>query len=480
MKNFAKKDLPSKLVSTTKVEADTSQSIIVQAFSLVASCLELSSYQAAATGLATNLATKLECEQVSIGLAKNGRLNVRAMSHSARWDKRTNLIQRINAAMDESCDQETTIVFPVPAKDAKKKFSRAHKKLSELNNSSVLCTVPLANEGVITGAITLERLSSNRFAPSSIQLVELVATIAGPLLEMKRLEERFILNKLWDSFANTLGHVVGRGHIKTKLLVMSLMGLLIFSNFATGIHHVTADSVLEGRIQRTISAASDGYILSSFVRAGDLVKKDQVMAKLDDKDLKLQISKLSNQQKKLDHEYQDALVQHERVEISVLTIKIKQVETELKLFNEQLSRLEATAPFDGYVLEGDLTQALGMPIKRGDVMFKIAPLNDYRVMLNVDESDISFIQNKQTGKLTLTGLPNKKFPIVIEKITPVSIAKSGKNVFQVEATLKELDPQLRPNMKGVGKIEVGENKLLWIWTHKLVDWLVLKTWSMMP
>ena len=30
---------------------------------------------------------------------------------------------------------------------------------------------------------------------------------------------------------------------------------------------------------------------------------------------------------------------------------------------------------------------------------------------------------------------------------------------------------------GLGKIEVGERRMLWVWTHKMVDWLRLKLWS---
>jgi len=461
-------------------ESQASQLLVVQAFSLVASCLEFPSYQAAATGLATNLATRLQCERVSIGLSKNQRLHISAMSYSARWDKRSNLVQSINAAMDESCDQETTIVYPVPVKDAKKKFVGAHKKLSDSQKSVVLCTVPLSNEGQVTGAITLERNVKNRFQPSSVQLIELVATIAGPLLEMKRLEERWIVRKLWESILNAIGRIIGLGFIKTKLILLIVSSMVVFMLMTNGTHRVTADSILEGSVQRTISAASDGYVMSSAVRAGDTVSENQVMAKLDDKDLQLEIEKLKSQRSQLEHEFQDALVQHKRLEISVLTVKLSQIDTELDLINERLARLKIVSPFDGIVLEGDLTQALGMPIKRGDVMFKIAPLNDYRVILSVDETDISYMQVNQHGMLTLTGLPDENFDIAIEKITPVSKAKDGRSVFHVEAKLSQNDPQLRPNMKGISKIEIGEKKLFWIFTHKLVDWFYLHTWAFLP
>jgi hypothetical protein len=35
-------------------------------------------------------------------------------------------------------------------------------------------------------------------------------------------------------------------------------------------------------------------------------------------------------------------------------------------------------------------------------------------------------------------------------------------------------------MEGVGKIEVEQRKLVWIWTHTLTDWIRLWLWSRLP
>jgi hypothetical protein len=32
-------------------------------------------------------------------------------------------------------------------------------------------------------------------------------------------------------------------------------------------------------------------------------------------------------------------------------------------------------------------------------------------------------------------------------------------------------------MEGIGKLDAGERSLLWIWTHRMVDWLKLQLWS---
>jgi hypothetical protein len=35
-------------------------------------------------------------------------------------------------------------------------------------------------------------------------------------------------------------------------------------------------------------------------------------------------------------------------------------------------------------------------------------------------------------------------------------------------------------MEGVGKIEVDNRLLAWIWTHQAIDWLRLKAWNWLP
>jgi hypothetical protein len=35
-------------------------------------------------------------------------------------------------------------------------------------------------------------------------------------------------------------------------------------------------------------------------------------------------------------------------------------------------------------------------------------------------------------------------------------------------------------MEGVGKIDIDERKLLWIWTYKIVHWIRMFFWSWWP
>ena len=235
--------------------------------------------------------------------------------------------------------------------------------------------------------------------------------------------------------------------------------------------------MVEGSVQRTVAAPIDGYISSVEVGAGDLVSANQLMGALDESDLRLQRLKWSTLRRQMVSESREAMAQHNRAEVSIISAKIDQADAELELIDEQLARTRLVAPFDGMVIEGDLSQRLGTPVSRGDVLFKVAPMDDYRIVLKVDEQDIAPVAPGQPGKLILASMPSRVLELRVDKITPVSTAEGGRNFFRVEASLLADDLLLQPGMEGVGKITVSEANLFWIWTHDLANWLRLRAWT---
>jgi multidrug resistance efflux pump len=246
------------------------------------------------------------------------------------------------------------------------------------------------------------------------------------------------------------------------------------------VHRVTAKAVLEGEIQRAAVAPFDGFIRRAPVRAGDVVRKGDLLAALDDRDLVLDSMKWRAERDKLSQKERDALAKHDRPNLIVLKAQIDQAEAQLALAEDKLSRSKIVAPYDGVVVSGDLSQMLGSPIERGKVLFETAPLEAYRLIIHVDERDVRFVTTGQTGDVALAGRPADRVPFTITKITPVTVAEEGRNTFRVEAQIGEGGTSLRPGMEGVAKIATGDRSLIWIWTHEIADWLRLTAWKYIP
>ena len=433
----------------------------------------------AATAFVTAAATSLKCDRVSLGFLQGERIRIRAVSHSADFAAQTNLIRAITAAMEEAVDQRSAVVYPA-APDDRAQVTRAHGELARQHGAGAICSVPLSAGTRVVGALTLERPSETPFDAPAVDVCEALAALAGPVLEIQRREDRWLIAKVGVWFRDLLGKIVGTRHIPLKLSLVTAAALIFFLARATGEYRVSATATLEPVVRRAAIAPFAGYVTEAPVRAGDLVHRDQVLVTLDDNDLRLQRMKWASQLDQLAKQYQQAQGQRKAAETIILAAQMDQARAEMALLDDELARSRVRSAIDGIIVTGDLSQSLRAPVERGQVLFEVAPLDAFRVVLQVDERSIADVQVGQSGTLVLSGFPGDELPFRVTRITPVSTAKEGRNYFRVEAQLRRTPDRLRPGMEGVGKISVDRRWLIWIWSHDIADWVRLTLWRWLP
>ena len=452
---------------------------IQAALDLVATSVGHDRFYASAMALVTALATKLQCERVSLGFVTRGRTRVFAVSHSAEFKQHTNLMRSIAEAMDEAVDQRESIVYPNGSAGSVV-VSCAHAELARQHGAGAVCSIPLEALGVPIGALMLERPVNQPFDSKAIELCQSVAALAGPILNMHRREDRWLITKAVDSVRSYLVSLFGPRHVGLKLATAAVVGLVLFCVLAKGDYRVSAKTVLEPIVQRAAAAPFDGYIREAPVRAGDLVQTGQVLCTLDDRELRLERLKSLSKFEEYQKEYHKAMAEREAAKVEILTAQMHQAQSEIALLDDQLAHTKVLAPFDGIVVTGDLSQQLGAPIEKGKVLFEVAPLDSYRLVIEVDERDIADVAVGQHGSLMLSAFPSEIIAVTVEKMTPVSTAEEGRNFFRVEARFDQSHDRLRPGMEGAGKIDIDRRSLMWIWTHQIVDWIRLAVWSWLP
>lgn len=445
---------------------------------LVATALQERRYAPSALAVANELAARLSCDRVSIGVEAADGIEVRAISHTASFDPKTNLVRLISEAMHEVLDADSAIVHPGAEGD--ELGALAHAELARELKDAAILSVPLLQDGHAVGVLTLERARGEPFDAQALELARTVGMLLGPILELKRQAERSEWQRLREALAGGARALFGPRHPGLKLLASLGAFAVLFLALASGEYRVSAKTVIEGEVQRAVVAPFDGYVAESRARAGDNVAKGQLIARLDERDLRLERTRLESEREQLLGKHRQALATLDRATMAVVAAQISQTDAQLSLVDDRLARAGLVAPFDGVVVSGDLSQMLGTPVEQGKVLFQVAPLSAYRVILEVDERDIAQVRVGQKGELALSGIPDQRLRFAVKQITPVSTAQEGRNYFRVEAQLDDASARLRPGMEGVGKVAVGSRKLFWIWTHPLLDWLSLWLWRWLP
>src|SRR6267143_3125266 len=317
-------------------ERDARLARLALAADLVATALQERRFAASALAVANELAARMSCERVSIGLETPAGIELEAISHTASFDPKTNLVRLIADAMHEVLDLDAAIVHPAVAGD--ELGAIAHAELAREFRDVAVCSVPLLADGHAIGALTLERASGEPFDAPAVELCKTVGMLLGPILALKRDNERGEWQRLRQAATGAARALFGPRHPGAKLLAALGAAAVVFLALASGEYRVAAKTVIEGEVQRAAVAPFDGYVAESRVRAGDTVKKGQVLARLDERELKLEQTRLASEREQLMRKHRQAFAALDRASMAVIAAQINQAEAQLSLVEDKLAR----------------------------------------------------------------------------------------------------------------------------------------------
>jgi len=263
--------------------------------------------------------------------------------------------------------------------------------------------------------------------------------------------------------------------ILAAVLMLGLLVLLI-----PGTYRVTAPASLEGSIQRVIVAPFDGFIMNAYARAGESVAEGDIIAELDSKVLLLEQQRYAAEKDEYTRQYRQALVKREKAEAHIFKSQVSQAEAQLRLLDKKIQRSSLLAPLSGIIIKGDLSRSLGAPVEKGEVLFEVAPLDEYRLVILVDEKQVIDVQPGLQGELTLKALPDAELTFTVQQVSPMFEENASGIAYRVEADFDKAYPKLRPGMQGIAKINIDQRSYLWIFLHELIDAVRVWGWSWLP
>ena len=316
-----------------------------------------------------------------------------------------------------------------------------------------------------------------RMPESMAALLRVSASLCEPLLRQWRIAERPLWRHGLDSLRDAWRKLTRPGHLTWKFGALGVLVALAILLAWPVPDRVTANTTIEGMQRLVVTAPMEGFVGQVLVRPGQRVKRGQLLARLDDRDLKLEQARYRSEREQASGRLRQAMTDHDAPATALALAEVQQTAAQLALVETKLARTGLTAQEDGLVVSGDWVQQIGSPVETGKEMFEIASGKGYRVVLQVPDRDIARVRAGQEGVLRLAGQPHATHQFRVVNVTATAGVQDGVNAFRVEADWLGEAPDLSPGMQGVGKIEVGRSNLLTLLTRPSLDWLGLKLWA---
>ena len=434
---------------------------------------ECNSFSQMVLTLCNDLCNIHNFSNASIGWIEKGYVRLQAISQSENFDRKMEYCQRLENAMEEALDRDEDIVYH--ANSCNKNYPR-HRELARQNGPEAIASIPLRNSGDIVGVVTLE-LADSEFSGQDILKLRVLGDQLGLLLSGTRSNERPLIRRLSDTTKKKLSYLLGIDNTFPKAIAITCTITLLYMTLGSWSFRVEAPFVLRSENTFFLTAPFDSYIEQSFAKAGDRVEKDQTVITLNSDELRLQEANLIAELNRTLRETEKYRAKNELADMRISQTRHQQSMVRLQQVREYLTKAAIKSAADSVVIEGDISRMLGAPVKKGDVLLKLSPLDQLFVELRLSEDYIHEITEGMTGELSFQSQPNQTFTFSVTQISPAATVSDGSNHFIVKAQIEsEKQNWWHPGMTGIAKVDVGERNILWILTHRTTNYLRLLFW----
>jgi hypothetical protein len=411
---------------------------------------------------------------VSLGWEKAGYVRTRAVSHTDKFVRKMEAVQALEAAMEECFDQEEAMVFPLPP--GEDQIVRDHGAYAAAQGARHLCSVPLRVGDRPVGVLLCER-QTEPFEEEEVRDLLIAADLATPRLQELERRDRWFGARWATAGRERLGRLVGPRHTWAKVIAVAAAAGLAVLFFGKTTHRIEGGFTLRAETVNYLSAPFNGFIRDVWVEPGAAFAKDDPLLDLDTRDFLLEEAGALADRDRYEREAEKFQADNALADMRIAQAQAEQARVRLEIVRHRLGQARITAPFVGYVVEGDLRQRIGAPVRQGDVLFRVSQLEHVYVEARVSERDIQELETGARGEIAFASQPKLTFPIEIVLIEPVAVAEQEGNVFVVRCVLAgDRADWWRPGMTGLAKLEGERQTFFWIFFRRTVDFLRLKLW----
>jgi len=468
-------DVPdSYQLSLSGHQARTDVQKFAAALDLMAQVNQEKRFLASTLALCNGLATHFRCDRVSLGWLQGGYIKLRTISRTEKFERQMEAAQALEKAMEECLDQDDEVVWPAP--EGSTVVARDHEAFATEQKAGHVASFPIRVDDEAVAVLTCER-QALPFSPLELQEIRLCCDQAARRLSELQHNDRWFGARWLASAKEGCAKLVGPQHTWAKIIAITVSVLLAIFLFVQVEYRVEGNFVLKSDEVAFLTAPFDGYIESVEVRPGVRVAKGDMLLGLETADLKLEESAALADLNRYQREAEKARALNNLAEMRIAESLAAQSQARLDLVRYRLAQASIKSPFEGVVVEGDLRERLGAPVKQGDALYRVARLDSLYIEAEVQEEDVQDILKAETGEIAFVSQPKLKFPVRIETVEPAAFPKNEGNVFLVRCVpMEEPAKWWRPGMSGLCKLNVEKRTLAWIFTHRTIDFLRMLFW----
>jgi membrane fusion protein (multidrug efflux system) len=206
-------------------------------------------------------------------------------------------------------------------------------------------------------------------------------------------------------------------------------------------------ATLEAEADADVIARVAGEVRRILVEEGDEVRAGQLLAALDDRQLRLEVAQAGATLAKLERDYRRQIELHEKGLVAAgafegLRFDLDNQRATHDLAQLQLSYTQIRAPFTGIIAARNVK--LGQTLEPGTAVFRVTDPTPLKAQVFVPERELARLQRGQAAAIQVDALAGRTFAARVALVSPTVDAQSA--TFKVTVEVEDPRGELKPGM----------------------------------
>jgi hypothetical protein len=457
----------------------------------------------------------IECDRVSVAIRKGKKCYIEAVSGQDMFDKRSNTIRLLGRLATAVVATGETMWYTGDTSNMAPQVEDAVQEYVDESHSKTVAVLPLArprrdpeeeeaskreDPDPPIGALIVEEIEDSRVPDKMLQRVDVVGRHSATALANALDHDNLFLMPLWRTIGRQKWVLKARTLPKTLAITGAILAVLVALGTWPYAFTLRAKGTIEPVERRIVFAPSEAEVELVLVKHGDMVHKDDVLAKLRDTESQVKLTEVQGQidvsrrtveslqyQSRLGSistEERNRFLSQEAEE----AVKLMGLQSQEKLLLKKIADLDVLSPIDGEVITWDVQNRLNhRPVQRGQELMRIAdPKGDWRLELNIPEKRMGHISR---ARHEIKPDLDVDYALAVDpsttRVGQITKIEEGANPEQEEGNLvkayvaidtaklrKELpEGALRPGAAVDGKIHCGKRAIGYVWFHDAIEYV---------
>ena len=419
---------------------------------------------AAAEDIVNSTLRRTGASVAAIAFKKQDDLKLAAVSGVQKLDHSSQISRDYLQALTESSIREEQAICPALDANNDHLLCAHQQALVALQEQAMISQPLVTSDGVEVGVWCFAGMQSIIHQPGMSRFVAAASPHVADAIQLLRRAEKSRLSRL-------VTLIKKKTSVLTRWIVPLGLLAIVLAMWIPVTYRVRCNAAIEPATRRFAVAPFDGLVSIAFAEPGDRVAKGEVLAEIDGRSIRWELSGVSAERRQSLRQREIELTDRNIPKAFLAELENERLTAEENILQFKRENLQIKSPIDGIVLSGSLERSEAASVETGQVLFEIGQMNPIKVQLAVPAEDIAQVSVGNPVTIWIDGQEDEPLKAEISRIHPRSEIRDARNVFVAEIEVNNEQERFRPGMKGSVRIDGRKRSLGWTLFHKPVNYL---------